>query len=532
MSASDPPSGIRKRLVELPAQAPAAERIQALEREAEKLSLLLEMTTLFSTVKELDTLISLVADHTTRIMACERSSVFLLDHARQELFSLVAQGLDVKELRFSSKSGIAGFVAREGVMLNIPDAYQDSRFNQEIDKTTGFRTVSILCAPMRDRRGNVLGVVQCLNKCATGSSWAARANANSAPPTGSPTAARATQPFAREDELLLSAVASQAAFYLENTALHRKMDQLFESFVEAISQSIDDRDPCTSGHSRRVMQYALRLARAVHESNAAPFGDLNYTRDRLRQLRYAALLHDVGKIGVRECVLSKASKLSPLNIETMRQRLTVLREKSRADWLAECIERSPADLRSEVGALFSQKYKPLCEQIDVALKAVEGANVAGFLPDPAEESLRKLLKDGWIDEFEYKNLAVRRGNLTDDEWVDMRSHVTKSYRLLQQIPWPDELKDLAEIAYGHHEKRDGSGYPRKLKDAAIHFDSQILTVADIYDALTASDRPYKKAIPFEKAKAILLQEEAAKGKIMPELVDLFFAANCYRATAV
>ena len=212
------------------------------------------MSGLFSSTKELDVLMGLVAEHTTRIMACERSSVFLLDKEKNELYALVAQGLEVSELRFSINNGLAGFTAREGVLLNIKDAYQDSRFNPTIDRQTGFHTTSVLSLPMRDRRGHTLGVIQCLNK-------------------------KGAAVFTRKDERLLEAVAALAAAHLESTALYQQMDKLFEAFVEAISHAIDDRDPSTSGHSRRVMRYALNLARAVHFCPEPPFAQINYTRD-------------------------------------------------------------------------------------------------------------------------------------------------------------------------------------------------------------------------------------------------------------
>jgi HD-GYP domain-containing protein (c-di-GMP phosphodiesterase class II) len=489
------------RLITMPAGTSLPDRVEALEEEAHKLVLLLEMSQLYASATELSTLLGLVVEHTTKIMNCERSSVFLLDREKDELYAMVAQGLDIKEFRFSAKTGISGACATHGVALNVPDAYQDSRFNPAFDKSSGFRTVSILCMPMSDQNGNILGVIQCLNK-------------KSAHP--------AVATFSHRDELLLSAVASQAAFYLENTALYRQMDKLFESFVEATSRSIDDRDPCTSGHSRRVTMYSLNLARAVHESNQPPFDKIFYSRERIRQLRYASLLHDVGKIGVREYILSKSQKLPVTHMEMIRHRFDALREKSRGDCLQEAITR-----HLDAQKVIVEKHAPLSVELDQAWKTVEAANASNFLKDEEIKPLEALLTRGWITAYELKNLSVRRGNLTDDEWVDMRSHVTKSFRMLQQIPWPASLSDLPEIAYTHHEKRDGSGYPRKLKEDEIHFDGQIMCVADIYDALTASDRPYKRAIPLDRAKKILMEEEAAKGRMLPELVELFFNAKCY-----
>jgi len=488
------------RLSALSQNAPLAERVDALEDEAMKLGLLLEMSQVLSSEKELDAVMKIIVDHTTQIMHCERSSFFMLDKAKSELYALLAQGIDVKELRFSIKNGIAGHVASNGVGLNIPDAYKDPRFNQAVDKATGFRTVSILCMPLRDRRGEVLGVIQCLNK--TG-------------PRNEPAI------FSAKDEIVLSAVAAQAAVFLDNMALRQQMDVLFDAFVDATSRSIDDRDPCTHGHSRRVTQYSLNLARAVHTSNRPPFDKVTYTRPRMRQLRYACLLHDVGKIGVREYILSKAQKLAPAAMRALRERFGRISEKSRADAFEKIIAGEP---RAEVMLV----HETLRSSIDQALIHIEAANIANFMTDAQAEALDKIHDTGLITPEEFINLRVRRGNLTDSEWEDMRSHVTKSFRMLVQIPWPVELKDLPEVAYTHHEKYDGSGYPRKLKNGEIHFDGHIMCVADIYDALTATDRPYKKAMTHERAHQILMEEEAKRGRILPELVELFFAANCYK----
>jgi HD-GYP domain-containing protein (c-di-GMP phosphodiesterase class II) len=494
----------RTRLSTVTRAATLQERVQALEEEAGKLALMLEMCSALSSEKELDAVMQLIVDHTTRIIGCERSSVFLLDKAKDELFSLVAQGLDVKELRFGASAGIAGFVARHAVGLNVPDAYLDPRFNPAVDKATGYRTVSILCLPLPDRKGEVLGVIQCLNK----------KSAHGRPAT-----------FTTADEVVLSAVASQAAVFLDNTALRHQMDHLFESFVECISQAIEDRDPCTSGHTRRVMRYSMNLARAVHDSQEAPFDKVSYTRQRLRQLRYACLLHDVGKIGVREPILSKATRISAHNLEAVRARLSALGDRCRADMLLRACEQGlkPQDV-------MAREFAPLSAELAQAFALVEKVTGSGFLPDAELAALTALKERNWITAEEFHNLSMRRGNLTPEEMKDMRSHVDKSWRMLSQIPWPAELKDVSEVAYLHHERNDGSGYPRKLTENQIHLDGQIMCIADIYDALTAADRPYKKAIPHEKAREIL-EEDMRQGRIMPELLRLFFGAQCFVLTS-
>ena len=242
----------------------------------------------------------------------------------------------------------------------------------------------------------------------------------------------------------------------------------------------------------------------------------------MRQLRYACLLHDAGKIGVRENVLCKASKLPSASMEAIRERFNALGEKRRGDVLAQCIKT-----HSDPVAELAKAHTPFTAALEQAFLCISAANTAGFLPETEVAKLRKMHEDGWINADEFANLSIQRGNLNEDEWEDMRSHVTKSYRMLEPIPWPEEMKELPEVAYSHHEKYDGSGYPRKLIGAAIPFDGQIMCVADIYDALTAADRPYKKAIPHERAMKILMEEEAGRGRLLKELVELFFSAKCY-----
>ena len=480
---------------------PSAPAAVAPEQELARLRFLLETGRALGTEISLDLLMTQIVERASRLMECERSSVFLLDAERGELYSLVAQGLDAREIRIPLASGLAGHVARTGVRLNVPDAYADPRFNREVDHRTGYHTVSVLALPLHDRKGGILGVLQCLNKRGANGTFV---------------------PFDASDEEFLAALGGLAAAFLENAKLYRELDQLLEAVVSAFSRAIDDRDPCTSGHTRRVTQLSLNLARAVHACTDPPLDRVVYTRERFRQLRYAALLHDVGKIGVREHVLCKAEKLPAGGIESLRLRLELLRERRRAQALS-----AAAGERRDPAPLLAAEFDPLAAQIERALELVTTKNQPGFVTDEELTALVELRDRAWLTTREFECLAVRRGTLTPAELADMRSHVSKSHEMLRQIPWPKELREVPEVAYSHHERPDGSGYPRGLQDGAIHLDGQILSIADVYDALIATDRPYKKAVPHEKAKALLLGD-AEEGRLMPELVRLFFEKECYR----
>jgi HD-GYP domain-containing protein (c-di-GMP phosphodiesterase class II) len=441
-----------------------------------RLERLVELVRSFGAERDLDVLLGKILEELRKDLSAERASLFLYDRARNELWSKVAQGLDSREIRFSASEGLAGYSARTGEVVNVLDAYADGRFNREIDRQTGYRTRSVLCVPLRDRRGEVSGVVQVLNKTGGGA-------------------------FDAADERLLSALAGLAAVAVENALLHEQNEALLENLVLASSQAIEERDPATNGHSQRVGNLAVTLARAVH-ARAADFGE-SYTRDRLRQLRYAGLLHDFGKIGVREAVLTKAKKLAPAELALILERLR--------------------RLAAEAGVAFEGSEQARAAEL------VSRANEPRPLDDADVKGLEALTARGWLSAEECAALSVRRGNLTAGEWQDMQSHPERSWRILNRIVWPERLASVPELSRDHHEKPSGAGYPRRLPGAEIPFDARILSVVDVYEALTAQDRPYKPALPHEKAKGIM-ENMAKSGELDGRLTALFFEAECFKAT--
>jgi HD-GYP domain-containing protein (c-di-GMP phosphodiesterase class II) len=280
--------------------------------------------------------------------------------------------------------------------------------------------------------------------------------------------------------------------------LHEENERLFENTVLTTAQAIEERDPATSGHVWRVSSYSVNLAKAVH-ARAGEFGQA-YDRDRLRQLRYAGLLHDVGKIGVREAVLAKSKKLEGLAVPLIEERLRRLAAEA-----GEAFE----------GSAYGQ-----------AAELVGRANEPRPLSDGDREGLAGLHGKGWITDAEFDALSVPRGTLTKQEWEDMRSHPDRSFRVLQLIKWPERFAEVPEIARDHHEKLTGGGYTRGLSEEQIPFDARIVAVADVYDALTANDRPYKPAIPHERARKIM-ESMASSRELDPRLTELFFEADCF-----
>jgi len=247
--------------------------LQEIRSSLERTTGLLEVGSAISGEIELDSLLQLIMEKTSHLLHADRSTVFLIDRERKELWSKIAQGLQDQEIRFPMHLGIAGSVATRGEIINIPDAYQDVRFNPEVDKKTGYRTKSILTMPMKNKLGEIIGVFQCLNK--------------------------KEGVFTKEDERLIEALASQTAIAIENAQLYEEQKKQFNSIIEVLASSIDARDPYTAGHSQRVMEYSLGTAE-----------EMNFSKKRLETLRVASLLHDYGKIGVHDAILRKPGILT------------------------------------------------------------------------------------------------------------------------------------------------------------------------------------------------------------------------------
>ncbi|MBU8895378.1 phosphodiesterase [Corallococcus sp. H22C18031201] len=467
-----------------------------------------------SAERDLDLLLPLILYEATKVVGADRCSLFVLDRERNELWSKVAQG-SKSEIRLPVGSGIAGQVAQTGAIINIPDAYADARFNRSFDVSSGYHTQTILCVPMRDANGDVTGVIQALNKLGG-------------------------LVFDAEDEELLLALGAQAAGAIENALLHEEINRLFEGFVSASVVAIEARDPTTAGHSGRVADLTVTLAQALEHHPSGAYAHLRFSAVELQELRYASLLHDFGKVGVREPVLVKAEKLYPHELEGLRSRFQLARKDLQ---LQSCRRRLAAvkvrgdralpDIDAEEDARLTHEMKQLDEVMEFVLTCnrptvlaqggFERLSELGRLTyTDANEQLQPLLRPQ-----EIQSLSIPRGTLSSEERREIESHVEHTYRFLSQIPWTRALRRVPEIAYAHHEKLDGSGYPRAIPERTIPVQSRMMSIADIYDALTASDRPYKKAVPHTLALDIL-QKEARSGQLDPELFTVFVEAEIPR----
>jgi HD-GYP domain-containing protein (c-di-GMP phosphodiesterase class II) len=350
------------------------------------------------------------------------------------------------------------------------------------------------------------------------------------------------RPFDERHVRLAGSLASQAAVAFSNRRLYENITELFEGFVKASVTAIESRDPTTFGHSFRVADLTIGLAEVVNRSSHGVYRDLRFTADEVREMRYAALLHDFGKVGVREHVLVKSKKLYPADLDRIRQRVELLMRdleldatRRKLDWAVRRGRRGYA----ERAATLDRELAAAITELNDALDVILTVNEPSVLPQDFTNQLLRVTARSWEDHRGRRQtvltpeeagvLAITRGSLTDAERREIQQHVVHTFQFLAQIPWTRELRRIPEIARSHHEKLDGSGYPFGASGDRIPVQSRIMTIADIYDALTATDRPYKKAIRVEDALDTLRNEQRAGG-LDGHLLDLFIEARVFERT--
>jgi HD-GYP domain-containing protein (c-di-GMP phosphodiesterase class II) len=462
---------------------------------------LVEITSMLSAVTDTNTLLEKIMTSLRLATLSDAGSLYIVEGEATLRFS-VAQN-DSRDIPFKaftlpiSPNTIAGYVAQSGEILCFDDVYSINgdrpfQFKADFDRQFGYRTRSMLCVPMRNQQQKIVGVVQLINKkrnVADRIQEAADAD-------------RVVLTYTPDDIEFLEILASQAAIIIERAALYEGIERLLRGFVESSAASIESRDKVTAGHSERIAAYIVAMAKRINRTTEGFWKDINYTPEEIRELFYSAMLHDIGKIGVREHVLMKENKLTNDRIETIR-------------------------LRIELEIMNDRERETEWREIWEFLK---GVNIPGFLDDDRFNRLQEVagrsVRDSQgaarplLDEFELENLSVRRGNLTDAERKEIESHVVHSAEILQVIPWTDNLRRVPIIAGSHHEKLNGKGYPRGLTKDEIPFEGRMLAVLDVFEALTAMDRPYKPAMPLAKALEVL-RSEAKFGGLQEEIVEFF-----------
>lgn len=453
--------------------------------ETEKLQHLLTASLELSLERDGSKLCEKILSIMRSLSQAEGASLYIADEKNELHFSHVQNEKINAEYRHFAleidESSMAGACAFRKKIIHVPDVLkipieETFKFNQRFDEKSSYKTRSVLCFPLLKSTGELVGVIQLVNS-------------------------KRESGFTDQDIEIGKALSVHIAVSLETALLYESIENLFEGFIKASVTAIESRDPTTSGHSERVAKYTIHLAREVSLSQQPAFREITFDDSQLRQLRYASLLHDFGKIGVPESVLLKQKKLFPTELREIELRVKLLKiahpqSASELEQLWQTILKT-----NEPTVVIEKAAHDLAEYVNKTLPVL-GENIP-------------LLK-----EEEWMKLSIPKGSLSPEDRSQIESHVTHTYRFLSQIPWTRGLKSIPDIARYHHEKLDGSGYPHKLKQSDIPFESQIMAITDIFDALTAPDRPYKKSLSAEKAISILF-DDAHHGKVNKELVQLF-----------
>jgi HD-GYP domain-containing protein (c-di-GMP phosphodiesterase class II) len=520
----------------------AREALERTQREMEELN---QIGVALSSTRDIKTLLTMILQKSREITGADAGSLYLVEqlgeHERRLRFKITQN--DTGQFPFTeftmpiTENSMAGYVALHGEVINLPDAYaiphdRPYQFNPKLDQESGYKTRSMLTLPMKNAKGEVLGVLQLIN-----------AKQDFRAMIKTPQAfEEEVEPFTGHDVRLALSLGSQAAVAYENSKLYEDIETLFEGFVKAAVTAIEQRDPTTSGHSFRVSALTVGLAETVDRIKEGPYGGVSFTREQMKEVRYAALLHDFGKVGVREQVLVKARKLYPMQLDLVHQRFDYIRKELEArttrQKLQYLLEKNREEALAQVN-LLDEEYKRQLAEIDDYMQFILQVNEPTVLAEGKFERLLDIaakkfadpkgIEHDFLNPDEVRMLSIPKGSLDEGERQEIESHVIHTFNFLTQIPWTKEIKNIPMIARAHHEKLNGRGYPYKLTETEIPLQSKMMTICDIFDALSASDRPYKRAVPVEKALDIL-RFSVKDTEIDPVLFDLFLEAKIYALT--
>jgi HD-GYP domain-containing protein (c-di-GMP phosphodiesterase class II) len=488
-----------------------------------------------SGVQDLNTLLEMIVDQARNFTNADAGTLYIVEDNTLR-FQIVQN--DSLKIRMGGKSGesipfppvelkesnVSAFVALKGVSVNIPDVYDTDLFDftgpKKFDQSTGYRSKSMLVVPMRNHENDIIGVLQLLN---------------------------ATNPisneviaFSQDYENLSESLASQAAVSITNAKLIANMTELFEAFVKVMATAIDEKSPVTGGHIRRVAELTLTMAEVIHDLDEGHFKDKTFSPDQMYELRIAAYMHDIGKVTSPVEIVEKAKKLQTIfdRIQYVRLRMAYIIQKIKLEGQEAKIKilqngSSPEKLNS----IEKETLEKLME-IEEIQRFINKCNEPGeFLDDEILVRLKEVSEKTYIDDAgeqqpfltadELVNLSIRRGSITEKERQKMQGHAAVTLKMLKQIPFTKKLKNIPDFAGAHHEFLNGKGYPLGLKGDEISFEGRLMAVTDIAEALTASDRPYKKAMPLETVYRIL-RSMVEGGELDPNLVELFIEKEVYK----
>lgn len=501
-----------------------------------------------SAEKSINRLLEKIVDEARHIASADAGTLYILDNESQSLQFEILQN-DTMNIRKGGAKGdtvaddmpnvplydsddnpnytnVSSYVALTGQQVNVPDVYQASEFDftgpKKYDESTGYRSQSMLVLPLRNHEEKIIGVLQLLNA--------------TDPETGD------IIPFLPENVDMVASLASQAAVALTNAQLIEDLKNLFDAFIKSIATAIDEKSPFTGGHINRVVKLTMDIAEEVNNTDSGYFRDKNFSEDELEELRIAAWMHDVGKITTPEYIVNKINKLDGIfdRIQHIETRFALIQETLKNEYL----EKKIAILQNEP----EKDRRKMLEKLDKQLQQKTGAlsetlaliqsvnNGEQRVTEEVEQKIQETAEltyqvNGqrfpYLTADEVRCLTIRAGNLLKEERRAIEHHAEMTQRITSELPFPERLSRVPEYAGGHHEKLDGSGYPGGLKDGEIPLQTRIIAIADVFEALTAKDRPYKDPMKISKALSIL-QDMKEKGHIDPHIVDLFVKRELYR----
>jgi HD-GYP domain-containing protein (c-di-GMP phosphodiesterase class II) len=483
--------------------------------------------------KNIDRLLEIIVEEARKLTNADAGTLYIMSDDETELKFAIVQNnsLDIHmgglsgaitwpNVKLKNKDGrenkanVSAYVAISGKTINIHDVYNVEGFNfegtKQFDKKTGYRSKSMLVTPLRNHENEIIGVLQLLNALD--------------PATGE------IINFSAESQKIILSLASQAAVALSNSHLIHDLESLFELFIKTIATTIDERSPYTSGHIRRVAELTMSIAKKINETKQGYFADVHFSDDQMRELRMAAWLHDMGKITTPQYLLDKKTKLQTVHdrIHEVKTRLKLIKkdymttaQSEKKDLPASKVLRSA---EAEIKAL-DKEYQFLRE-VNKGEEFMSDEKIAR-IKDIAH---REFCMDGEIrpllSEEEVHNLCVRRGTLTEEERNIINNHALVTHKILSGLPFPKKLRHVGDYASAHHENLDGSGYPFGLKGDEIPLQSRIIAIADVFEALTAKDRPHRKAKTLSETFGIM-ESMVRDSHIDKDLFDFFIAEKIY-----
>ena len=526
--------------------------LEVLEETTENVKYVMGISRELNGERDIPKLLNLILYKAREICKADAGSIYTIDYGQgsnrvedAQLRFRFTQNASIKsdfaEFRMPiDKTSIVGNAVIHNTLINIPDLYNLSedpsqnpfgvKHNRTFDQRNGYESHSMLTLPMYDISHRVIGVIQLINRKRN---WQVDLKSTQ-------DFADQVVPFHERDLEYAEIVAQQAGIALENAEMHNEIQRLFDGFVNAAVTAIEQRDPTTSGHSHRVAKLTTGLAKFVDRSEEPGFQQIKFSEDQMREIEYASLLHDFGKLGVRENVLVKAKKLYPWQNESIAQRFELIRACLEIECLKAKVNymNNPSAFPMDFSVEKIEELKlRRSDELDEIFAFILKSNEPTVLEQGGFEKLNEIAKltfenlageaKNYISAEELRALSVSRGSLTSEEFAEIQSHVEHTYEFLRKIPWGHRLYNVPEIAAKHHEKLDGTGYPNQALSGQIPIQSRMMTIADIYDALTASDRPYKKAVSAEKALDII-KMDVKGGKIDQNLFELFVSSGIYK----